>query len=74
MIKKFLKWFNRNPMQEKWDKRESPLVLVKFEFANGETRELTGKAADNWWYDLYKEGCGQRVNWSKHKFNIQKKL
>ena len=58
-----------DPVEQAWDKRHSDMVVVRFEFENGEVREVRGSAANEWWHDLHRQACGRRVNWTRHKFN-----
>jgi hypothetical protein len=67
-MKAFLRWYSRDRVQEGWNNRGSSLSLVRFEHENGVVLELKGKAANEWWHDLFWAINGRTVDWSRHKF------
>lgn len=66
-------WFFKDRVEEAWNKRNSQAVKVVIDFDNGESRELVGPAAEEWLHDIHRRNCGQRVDWSRHKWSFSKK-
>ena len=65
-------FLDRDRVQEAWDKRGKTMTRIYFEYSDGEIRELSGQAADDWWHDLHFRNCGKHVDWTRHKFIIKK--
>lgn len=73
LCKKFVKWLNTDNIEESWKKRTFRLTKVTLEFQDGEKRELSGEAADEWAKDLHYRNCGRTVDWKRHKWQTIKK-
>ena len=70
---RFLRWLNQpDPVEQQWSERKSPMVRISFEFGDGETRELVGEAADEWWHDLHRRNCGRHPDWTRHKWKVHR--
>ncbi len=72
-FQKIKDFFTKDYLVEGWKNRGADMTRVLFEFSDGETRELTGEAANKWWFDLYMRNNGRCVDWTGHKFTIIKK-
>ncbi len=61
---------NGDRVEERWAARGKRMARVVFEYDDGERRELTGEAADEWWHDLHRVNCGRRADWKRHTWSV----